>query len=198
MKIGAVNNYNNDICDEIEGRVFEFAESLHSRSDAQLVSMDLWSGKKLHSLDCSEWSVIKSRSPGNIRDVGHFWPISVRVGKIIEDKYSQSHNLIAVRIGGILSYFDPLHDYVCVRSESRIGDGKILLREMTDLVQTVEGYWYPRSETGTVISFDDDGNETSCEVTFVQKYYIEKITDFPNDYFDSNKNISRILELKNK
>ena len=189
---------NDNICNEIEGGVFDFAESLHSRSDAQLVSAKLWDGEKQHRVDCAEWSVSKSRSPGNIRSVAHFWPISGMVDKIIEDDYSKSHNLIAVRIGRILRYFDPLHDYVCVRYESRIEDGKILLREMADIVQTEEGYWYPRSETGSVISFDDDGSEISREVTFVQRYFVEKVTNHPEDYFDVDKNISKILECQNK
>ncbi len=190
------NNYK--ICDEIEDGVFEFAENLHKRSDAQFVSATLWDGKRQHQVDYPERSVSKSRSSGNVRSVGHFWPLSGMVGRIKEDDYSKSHNLIAVRTGRILRHFDPLHDYVCVRYESRIEDGKILLREMGDLVQTEEGYWYPRSETGTVISFDDDGNEISRRVSFVHKYFIEKIANCRDDYFDVDKNMSRILERKNK
>ena len=194
---------NDNICEEIEGRVFDYAESLLSRSDARLISASIWDGKKEHdfdkveSIDGIKWSVSKSRSPGNVRSVNFFWQIGM-TGKIIEDNYSKSNNLIAVKSGRVLIHVDPLHDYVCVRYETTIENGKILLRELSDLVQTKEGYWYPRSETGTVISFDDDGNETSREVTFVHKYYIEKIADCPEDHFDVDKNVSKILELRNK
>ena len=186
------NHYN--ICDEIEDRAFEFAESLHKRSDAQLLSASLWDGKKLHRIDCVDWSVSKSIEPGNIRSVGHFWPISGLADKIIEDDYSKSHNLVAIKTGRILRYFDPLHDYVCVRYESRIEDGKVLLRELTDLVQTKEGYWYPRREKGIVIDFDENGEETSREQTFEHMYYVEKMENISKEFFDVEDNISRILK----
>ncbi len=175
-----------------------FVEDLPKRKDAQFVSAELWDGKHAYQIDNSDWSIKKSREGGSIRSVGHFWSLSGMVGRVIENDFSKSHHLVAVKTGRMLSYFDPRHDYACVRYEHTIKNGKTLLRELTGFVLTREGYWYPRNETGTVIRFDDDGNEISREVTFTHRYFIEKLVDLPKDYFDVDKNISKIMEGRNR
>jgi hypothetical protein len=85
-------------------------------------------------------------------------------------------------------YFDPEHDYVCVKRD----DGSIV-REVRELARTKNGSWYPRRIELTVIEKDSEGREVSRRITNVETLFVKMISEFPKGTFDPD-NLPRSIE----
>ncbi len=167
-------------------------EWIQSSSDVGLLRIDLWDGKKGHVVDNINGvlSYKREREPGSCRNVGGYaWPYYRPGGKIVQDDYSIDNNLICLRAYRSLFYFDPKHDYVCLRrkytqqDEDEAGAYRFI-RETTGLAQTGKGFWYPRSSDWIQVNLDADGKEISRQVNVTDHIWIKVTSQFPEGIFD--------------
>lgn len=176
--------------EEIEQDIDSFLDRMKNGSRGKLVSVSLWDGKYQHKIRPREDpSYRKVRNVGSIRDIGGYaWPIYLPMGKIFRDEYSEQNNLIGLKASGSRFYFDPEHDYICVRRN----DGQII-RDVRELARTENGLWYPRRIELTWIERDTDGAETSRRVTNVETIFVKMVSEFPDGTFDSD-NLPKTIE----
>ncbi|MHC4573221.1 MAG: hypothetical protein ACYS76_03685 [Planctomycetota bacterium] len=186
--------------------------SIQSERKYQLSGAGLWDGRNHYLIRQGQTPILKkARGIGGFRDIaGYGWPIVLPTGKIIEDEYSKAHDLICLRAFGDQLYFDPEHDYICVRriygrnrtdghisfkAEEEIPENryKQLIRQVTELGQTGNGLWYPSRVEGILIHSNDQGEEISRTVTYTDTIYIKMVSDFPTGTFDPD-NLPRIIE----
>jgi hypothetical protein len=175
-------------------------EWIRGENETMLMSVHLWDGSYGHLVRRNEEpSYRKSRNIGNRRDIyGYAWPYAQPAGKIIEDEYSLENNYICLRAHGSRFYFDPEHDYVCVRREYLADYGDMserhgLIRQVTELDRTEEGWWYPRKMALIRVNKDTEGEEISREVTCVDNIYVKIVSKFPAGIFNA-KNLPRVIE----
>jgi len=110
------------------------------------------------------------------------------MGKIFEDEYSEQNNLIGLKAMGSLFYFDPEHDYICVKRN----DGR-LIRDVREMARTENGSWYPSRIELTLIERDIDGAEISRQVTNVETIFVKMVSEFPEGTFDPD-NLLKAIE----
>jgi hypothetical protein len=110
------------------------------------------------------------------------------MGEIFKDVYSEQNNLIGLKAMDSQYYFDPEHDYICVKRN----DGNII-RDVRELARTETGLWYPKIIELTVIESDPDGAEISRQVTNVDTVFIKMVSVFPKGTFDPD-NLPRIIK----
>jgi hypothetical protein len=173
---------------------------IRSEDETMLMLVDLWDGEYSHLVRRNEDpSYRKSRNIGSRRDIyGYAWPYAQPAGKIIEDEYSLENNYICLRAHGSRFYFDPQHDYVCIRREYLADHGDIsgrhsLIRQVTELDQTEEGWWYPTKMVLIRANKDTEGEEISREITCVDNIYVKIISEFPAGIFNA-KNLPGAIE----
>ncbi|MHC4395477.1 MAG: hypothetical protein ACYS1A_07450 [Planctomycetota bacterium] len=189
-------------------------DSIKSEDKYKSLSIGLWDGKNRYLITPHQKPLLrKGKGIGAIRDIGGYaWPISLPTGKIIDDEYSKENNLICLRTFGQQLYFDPEHDYICVRrcfgpsstdghislkAEDEIStrnyEGSERIVEVTELAQTNNGLWYPRRIEGISIQRNAQGDEISREVTYTDTIYIKMVSDFPTGTFDPDK-LPKVIE----
>jgi len=155
------------------------------RDDAVLlIGIALWDGRYHHSVRRGrEPPYRRDRDAGGGHDLhGFAWPCYLPSGRIIEDDYSKAHGLLRWKPGdGRTLYFDPKHDYVCVRHEQ---PGGTLVQDTLDFARTETGLWYPRTVQLTMVQQDTEGQETSREVTHVDRLFLKPVPEFPQRTFD--------------
>lgn len=174
---------------EVEDDFDSFLDSLENKNFGKLVSISLWDGEHRHKVRKGKSPYEKSRSPGSIRDIGlRAWPVVMPMGEVFQDEYCEQENLIGLKAGGMQYYFDPEHDYICVK----INDGD-LIREVRELARTENGSWYPRRIELTIIERDTEGVEVSREVTNVETLFVKMVPEFPEGTFDP-VNLPRSIE----
>jgi hypothetical protein len=197
---------------ELEEDFDSSLDLIKSDDKYQLLSISLWDGKNRHLIDPHQKPLLrKGKGTGTIRDIGGYaWPIGLATGKIIADEYSKTHNLICLRAFGDRLYFDPEHDYICVRRVygRRRTDGHIsfkaeeeihgnqykqLIRQVTELAQTGNGLWYPRRVEGILIHSNDQEEEVSRKVTYTDTIYVKMVSDFPGGTFVPD-NLLKVIE----
>ena len=154
--------------------------------------ISLWDGRRGHTVDNVNGvlSYKREREPDSCRDVGGYaWPYYQPGGKIVEDDYSKENNLICLRAYRSLFYFDPQHDYLCLRRkytqqhEDEAGTFRFV-RETTELAQTEKGFWYPRSSDWIRVNLDADGKEVSRQVNTTDHIWVKVTSQFPEGIFD--------------
>ena len=150
----------------------------------------MWDGKYRHLVRRGkEPSYRKERGLGAIRNVGGYaWPVVLPMGKIVQDEYSEENNLIGLKAMGSLFYFDPEHDYICIRR----CDGE-LIREVRELARTENGCWYPRRVEIIRIDRNPEGSEISREITNVDTVFVKIVSEFPKGTFDPD-NLPKTIE----
>jgi len=175
---------------EIEKDFDSFLHRIEHDDSHRPDSISLWDGKYRHLLRRGkEPPYRKVRGLGTIRNVGSYaWPIVLPMGKIFKDEYSEQNNLIGLKANGSLLYFDPEHDYVCVRRN----DGQ-LIRDVRELARTENGSWYPRRIKLTLIEKDTDGAEISRQVTNVETIFVKMVSEYPEGTFDPD-NLPKAIE----
>jgi hypothetical protein len=175
---------------EIEQDIESFLDRMKNDRDVELVSASLWDGKYRHLVGIGDDpSYRKVRSLGSIRDIGGYaWPIYLPMGEIFNDEHTERNNLIGLKANGSRFYFDPEHDYICVKRN----DGQII-RDVCELARTENGLWYPKRIELTVIESDADGAEISREVTNVDTIFVKMVSEFPKGTFDPD-NLPRIIK----
>jgi hypothetical protein len=159
------------------------------------VSISLWDGRYQHSVRRDrEPSYRRDRDIGGRHNLhGFAWPCYVPNGRIIDDEYSKAHGLLRWKPGdGRTLYFDPKHDYVCVRSEQR---GGTLISDTVDFARAQTGLWYPRTVQLTVVQQDAEGRETSREVTHIDRLFVKPVPEFPSAVFNP-RNLPKAIEGK--
>ncbi|MHC4623131.1 MAG: hypothetical protein ACYS4W_04440 [Planctomycetota bacterium] len=173
---------------------------IRSENEMMLMSVDLWDGEYSHWMTRNEQpSYRKSRNIGSRRDIyGYAWPYAQPAGAIIEDEYSSENNYVCLRAHGSRFYFDPEHDYVCMRREylqdhDDADQRHNLIRQVTQLAQTEEGWWYPGKMSLIRVNKDAEGKEISREVTCVDNIYVKIVSEFPAGIFDA-KNLPRVID----
>jgi hypothetical protein len=175
-------------------------EWIRRENETMLMSVDLWDGEYRHLVRRNEEpSYRKSTNIGSRRDIyGYAWPYAQPAGEIIEDEYSSENNYVCLRAHGSRFYFDPEHDYVCMRREyledhDGTGERHSLIRQVAELAQTEEGWWYPRKMSLIRVNKDAEGEEISREVTCADNIYVKIVSEFPAGIFDA-KNLPRAIE----
>jgi len=175
---------------EIEKDFDSFLHRIEHDDNHRPDSISLWDGKYRHLVRRGkEPSYRKERGLGSIRDIGGYaWPIVLPMGKIFEDEYSEQNNLIGLKAMGSLFYFDPEHDYICVKRN----DGR-LIRDVREMARTENGSWYPSRIELTLIERDIDGAEISRQVTNVETIFVKMVSEFPEGTFDPD-NLLKAIE----
>jgi hypothetical protein len=175
---------------EIEKDFDSFLDRTEHDDNHRPDSISLWDSKYRYLVrKGKEPSYRKERGLGNIRDIGGYaWPIVLPMGKIFEDEYSEQNNLIGLKAMESLFYFDPEHDYTCIRRN----DGR-LIRDVREMARTENGSWYPRRIELTLIERDIDGAEISRQVTNVETIFVKMVHEFPEDTFDPD-NLPKTIE----
>jgi len=131
----------------------------------------------------------KVRHVGGIRDIGGYaWPMVLPMGEIFQDEYAMRNNLIGLKTAYSLYYFDPEHDYICVRT-----DYGRLITEVRELARTENGSWYPRRVELMEIEQNTEGTEISRQVTNVETIFVKMVSEFPEGTFDPD-NLPRTIE----
>jgi len=175
---------------EIEQDFDSFLDRIEHDDNQRPHSINLWDGKYRHLvMRGKEPSYRKERGLGSIRDIGGYsWPIYLPMGKVFQDEYTEQNNLIGLYANDSRFYFDPEHDYICVRRN----DGQII-RDVRELARTENGLWYPRRIELTWIERDTDGAEISRQVTNVEAIFVKMVSEFPEGTFDPD-NLPRKIE----
>ncbi len=179
---------------EIEKDFDSFLHRIEHDDNHRPDSISLWDGKYRHLLRRGkEPSYRREKGLGNIRDIGGYaWPIVLPMGQIFEDEYSEQNNLIGLKAMGSLFYFDPEHDYICIRRCDQV-EGRELIREVRELARTENGWWYPRRVEMIQIDRNPEGTETSREVTNVDTIFVKVVSEFPEGTFDPD-NLPKTIE----
>ncbi len=194
---GDINLLNEEI-----GKGFDsLLEFVKNGSEAELYRICLWDGKYSHIVRKNDSpSYQKSRSGlGGLRDIyGYAWPYYQPSGKIIQNEYSEQNNLICLEAYNSLFYFDPKHDYICIRREyldkqSNETGTYHYVQEVTEMTQTENGWWYPCKVEWIRVNLDDDGEEISRQVNNVTEIYIKIVSGFPKGIFEA-KNLPKEID----
>lgn len=193
---GDINLLNEEI-----GKGFDsLLEFIRSGSETELLKICLWEGKYSHTIRKNDSpSYQKSRSLGGLQDIyGYAWPYYQPSGKIIQNEYSGQDNLICLEAYNSLFYFDPEHDYICIRREyldkhsDETGTYRYV-QEVKEMTQTGNGWWYPCKVEWIRVNLDDDGEEISRQVNNVTEIYIKIVPEFPKGIFEA-KNLPRGID----
>ncbi len=175
-------------------------EWIRGENETMLMSIDLWDGSHRHLVRRNNKPAYqKSRDLGATRDIyGYAWPYAQPAGMIVENEYASENSLICLRAYGSLFYFDPEHDYICMRREymKDYADGNgayQLIREVTEVAQTEEGWWYPRRMALVKVNKNAEGEEISRQTTCVDHIYLKIVSEFPADIFEAD-NLPKAIE----
>jgi hypothetical protein len=180
---------------EAFGSVDDVLNCIEKDDGLMLIGVELWDGRYQYSVRTGrEPAYRKGEFTGGQHNLhGFAWPCYLPSGRIVEDEYSKAHGLLCWKPGdGRTLYFDPKHDYVCVRSEQRGGTS---ISDTVDFARTEPGLWYPRTVQLTVVQQDSEGRETSREVTHVDKLFVQPVPEFPAGTFNA-RNLPKAIEGK--
>lgn len=158
------------------------------KNDERIVlgSIRLWDGRHQYRVTRGEEPPYKKiRTVVPVRNVhGYAWLCYVPSGRVIEDEYSRQKDLICWQSGGRAIYFDPSHDYICVRLQQSNG---CWIRDTLDFARTDAGFWYPRTVRLTIVKKDAEGVEISREVTVGERLFLKPVLQFPRGTFDPDR-----------
>ncbi len=172
--------FNTDAFDTVD----DVLKWIRSNDRVQLQSIRLWDGRYARSVTRGNNPPSeKTRNTPNLRDLHKYaWPCYVPTGRIDEDEYARRNNLVCWKSQGRSLYFDPNHDYVCVRSEQSDG---CWIRNTLDFARTDAGLWYPRTVQLTIAQKDAAGVELSREATVIERLFLKPVPGFPEGMFDA-------------